>query len=374
MTTGRSPRHLRTTSGGTGAGPSHRRVPGELSELFEEHLAASRAALDQVPGAWPRLEGWARRIVRAAHGGGRVLVAGNGGSAALAQHLTSELVGRLRRERAPLSAWCLSAETSTLTAIGNDYGYEEVFARQVRAHGRAGDVLVALSTSGRSPNLLTAVRTATGAGLATLALTGAAPNPLAAAADEAICLEGDTAAVQEAHQVLVHALCVAIDHLAEQAPAVTDGTADVAAVAARVRAAGGTLVAVGGCFDLLHAGHVGLLQQARRLGDALVVLVNSDASVRRLKGPERPIVTERDRVAVLRGLACVDAVELFDEDTPQAALERLRPDVFCKGGDYAGVVLPEEATMARWGGRVEVLAYLDGRSTSGIVHRVRATA
>jgi D-beta-D-heptose 7-phosphate kinase / D-beta-D-heptose 1-phosphate adenosyltransferase len=141
-------------------------------------------------------------------------------------------------------------------------------------------------------------------------------------------------------------------------------------VAERTRAAGGRVVATGGCFDLLHAGHVSVLQAARRLGGCLVVLLNSDESVRRLKGPDRPLVEEEDRAAVIAALECVDAVAIFDEATPEAALRRLRPDVFAKGGDYAGVELPERAVMSEWGAEVVVLPYLEGRSTSRLVEEV----
>jgi rfaE bifunctional protein nucleotidyltransferase chain/domain len=131
-----------------------------------------------------------------------------------------------------------------------------------------------------------------------------------------------------------------------------------------------TVVATGGCFDILHAGHVETLQGARRLGDRLVVLLNSDASVRRLKGEGRPINTAADRAAVLRALGCVDEVIVFDEDTPVTALERVRPDVFVKGGDYSSRSLPEAAAMAAWGGEVVVLPYVEGRSTTGLLSEV----
>ncbi|WP_432573110.1 PfkB family carbohydrate kinase [Kineococcus sp. SYSU DK005] len=140
-----------------------------------------------------------------------------------------------------------------------------------------------------------------------------------------------------------------------------------AEVAARVRAAGGTLVATGGCFDVLHAGHIGCLEAARGLGDALVVLINSDESVRRLKGPGRPVVGQEDRERVLRALASVDAVAVFTEDDPRAALAQLRPDVWAKGGDYGGAELPEAELVRSWGGRVVLLPYLDGRSTTSIL-------
>jgi D-beta-D-heptose 7-phosphate kinase/D-beta-D-heptose 1-phosphate adenosyltransferase len=139
---------------------------------------------------------------------------------------------------------------------------------------------------------------------------------------------------------------------------------------AGVRAEGGTVVATGGCFDLLHAGHVATLRSARALGHCLVVCLNSDDSVRRLKGPERPLVPQVDRVAVLEALGCVDAVVPFDERTPEAVLSRLRPDVFAKGGDYALTDLPEAALLATWGGQAVVLPYLEGRSTTQLMKEV----
>ncbi|WP_435741280.1 PfkB family carbohydrate kinase [Nocardioides sp. SYSU DS0663] len=157
------------------------------------------------------------------------------------------------------------------------------------------------------------------------------------------------------------------------APQVARGLARVEAV----RAAGGTVVATGGCFDLLHAGHVATLEAARALGDCLVVCLNSDASVGRLKGPARPLVPQADRARVLEALEPVDAVVVFDEDTPTEALRRIRPDVWAKGGDYAGVDLPEAALLREWGGQSVVLPYLQGRSTTGLVEtaaeRVGAT-
>jgi rfaE bifunctional protein nucleotidyltransferase chain/domain/rfaE bifunctional protein kinase chain/domain len=131
--------------------------------------------------------------------------------------------------------------------------------------------------------------------------------------------------------------------------------------------AGGPVVAAGGCFDLLHAGHVAMLQAARALGDRLVVLLNSDASVSRLKGPSRPLQPAADRAAVLLALDCVDDVVVFDEDTPVEALERLRPDLFVKGGDYAVADLPEARAMATWGGTAVTVPYLSGRSTTRLV-------
>ena len=138
-------------------------------------------------------------------------------------------------------------------------------------------------------------------------------------------------------------------------------------LARRIRDEGGTVVATGGCFDLLHAGHVESLRAARSLGDCLVVCLNSDRSVARLKGAGRPLVPEEDRARVLLALEHVDAVLVFDEDTPEAALRRLRPHIWAKGGDYSGTDLPEAAVLAQWDGDAVVLPYLQGRSTTGLV-------
>lgn len=131
-----------------------------------------------------------------------------------------------------------------------------------------------------------------------------------------------------------------------------------------------TIVATGGCFDVLHAGHVETLTAAAALGDELVVLLNSDRSVRRLKGSGRPVNTVEDRAAVLSALACVDRVVVFDEDTPIEALRRLRPDVWVKGGDYTADDLPETPVVRAWGGRVQTLPQLPGRSTTATITRL----
>jgi D-sedoheptulose 7-phosphate isomerase len=176
------------------------------------HLAALREPLAALGEDVDRIGVWGRHLARVLLTGGRLLAVGNGGSAAQAQHLTSELVGRYQHERPPLSAIALHAESSSFTAIGNDYGLAEAFARQVRAHGRPGDVLVALTTSGRSENIVAAVGAALDGGLTAWALTGPSPNPVWDAADDAICVDAPlTATIQEIHQIAVHLLCAAVD-------------------------------------------------------------------------------------------------------------------------------------------------------------------
>ncbi|MGC4869824.1 D-sedoheptulose-7-phosphate isomerase [Micromonospora sp. DT53] len=196
--------------------------------LLDTHLTNLAAALVSYRRCERQLARWGADLAHRLAAGGRLLVAGNGGSAAEAQHLTAELVGKLRDDRQPLSAIALHAETSALTAIANDYGYADVYARQVRAHGRPGDVLLLLSTSGTSPNLVTAAQAAREIGVTTWALTGATPNPLAAACDDVLAVASpDTQVVQELHLVTSHLLC---EYLEQELPAALAAVADPAVV------------------------------------------------------------------------------------------------------------------------------------------------
>lgn len=139
------------------------------------------------------------------------------------------------------------------------------------------------------------------------------------------------------------------------------------------RRARGRVVFTNGVFDLLHPGHVDILSNARAQGDALIVGVNSDASVRRLKGPSRPVRNEQERAYVLAALRDVDAVVLFDEDTPLELIRRLRPDVLVKGGDYTRDTVVGADDVESWGGRVVIVPLVPGQSTTSIIEKLRAT-
>ena len=219
------------------------------------------------------------------------------------------------------------------------------------------------------------------------------PAPQVAAADP--CGAGDRFAVAVAARLMRHdTVTAAVEHaVAAAARFVADGGAaeitggafptgqsdedsDVAAareLIASVRARGGTVVATGGCFDLLHAGHIRTLTAARALGDCLVVCMNSDESVRALKGPGRPLNGEADRAEVLRALGCVDQVVAFAEHSPERVLAELRPDVWVKGGDYTPETLPETGLVRGWGGEVVVVPYHDGRSTTRLARMLSET-
>ncbi len=153
--------------------------------------------------------------------------------------------------------------------------------------------------------------------------------------------------------------------VASNPPAKTgDAGTSAFALAEAVHARGGTVVATGGCFDVLHAGHIRMLAQARKLGDCLIVLLNSDESVTRMKGPERPIVSEAERAEMLHALVSVDAVVVFSEDTPAQTLQMLRPDLWVKGGDYSVETLSEAGVLGEWGGQALTLAYHAQHSTT----------
>lgn len=180
---------------------------------------------------------------------------------------------------------------------------------------------------------------------------------------------------QVAADVVVHrdstAPCTTADlvaALSRVSPTVLDHD-ELARIATQVRERGGRLVFTNGCFDVLHAGHVASLNQAKRLGDVLVVALNDDASVARLKGPGRPVNSVADRAAVVGALSCVDHVTSFGDDTPTTLLRRLRPDIYAKGGDYTAETLPETEVVRSWGGDVHLLDYVADHSTTAILER-----
>lgn len=186
-------------------------IPEELEiGLAIRHITGLTAGLVTLDHS--HLFRWGQQLSEIFSAGGRLLVAGNGGSAAQAQHLTAELVGRFEQVRKPLPALALHTDTSAVTAIGNDFGFDEIFARQVRAHGRPNDVLIIFSTSGQSLNVLRAAHSAKETGIMTWALTGPVPNPLWKICDDYIAVKSDSVAnVQECHMVAIHLICTALD-------------------------------------------------------------------------------------------------------------------------------------------------------------------
>jgi phosphoheptose isomerase len=378
----------------------------------------------------------AAEVLRAAVlAGKKILLCGNGGSAADAQHIAAELIGRFVLERRPLAAIALTTDTSALTAIANDYGYEHVFSRQVEGLGAEGDVLIAITTSGTSKNVVAAAAAARRRSMKVVGLTGRSGAPFVATCDAGVAVpSGVTARIQECHITIGHLWCEAIDEafagematsvggarpassgLASGSPSAslsgspsaslsgspsassssasssssaaspsTDRTSaspklmtleSLIAWREAQRARKRTVVWTNGVFDVLHVGHLESLQVARRFGDALIVGVNGDASVRANKGPDRPIYRCDERVALLAALELVDAILVFDDPTPERVLAELRPDVHVKGADYAppnGKPIPERAIVEAYGGRIEFVPLVPGRSSTDTLSRLRS--
>ncbi len=373
---------------------THQIIAHALRDGARVRQAVLERCLDDVARA-------ATLVAEAVESGKKVLLTGNGGSAADAQHIAAELVGRFVVERAPLPAIALTVDTSAITAIGNDYGFDQIFARQVRALGQPGDVLIAITTSGRSPNVLAAVEAARERGMKVVGLTGAKGKDFAALCDACVVVPStNTARVQEMHITVGHVICEVVDahHVAKDAQRgaglrlVGDASAlapppalrlsssskelDLHALVAlrdRWRQEGRVVVWTNGVFDVMHAGHLSSLQAARKLGDVLLVGVNADATVRARKGPDRPVFPVHERVAMLAALEVVDHVLVFDESTPAEVIAELKPDVHCKGADYAppnGAPIPEADIVKAYGGRIEFLPLVAERSTTKTLQKL----
>ena len=191
------------------------------NDPIEDHLALSLAALERAVKDESLLAA-ARKIAevitKTLRGGNKLLIVGNGGSAADAQHIAAEIVGRYKKDRPAYAAIALTTDTSALTAIGNDYGFEQVFARQVEGLGKRGDVLLALTTSGRSPNILAALKAARQQGLVTIGFTGAKGTALGASCDHLLLAPSeDTAVIQQIHMAFAHGICEVIEQTLMQA-------------------------------------------------------------------------------------------------------------------------------------------------------------
>ncbi|MCA2211994.1 PfkB family carbohydrate kinase [Jidongwangia harbinensis] len=272
----------------------------------------------------------------------RKLTGDAGGGSALA---TAQRAGHLLRQR-----WRAGAVAVTVGADGAVLCHSGPTPLVVPAPARAGG-----DTCGAGDRFAASAALA----LASGALVSEAVQEAVAEASAYVAAGGVSAALAPA-----------------EAPAVPRqriGAEEAGRLLAEVRARGGTVVATGGCFDLLHIGHLATLQAARKLGDCLIVCLNSDASVSALKGPDRPLTGQQDRSRLLAALDCVDAVVVFDEPTPESVLSWLRPDIWVKGGDYAdgGPDLPESDLVRRWGGQTVIVPYLDGRSTTRTIAAAR---
>lgn len=353
-----------------------------MPTLFDVHLlrhiALARVIQETLELEVDRAAGL---LITALQTGHKILLCGNGGSAADAQRIAAELTGRYEiAHRRVLPVLALTTDFPAVTAIGSDFGFDRVFARQVEAHGQLGDVLIGISTSGQSPNIIAAVDQARRQGLKTVGLLGHDGGDLVSRVDAPIIIPSQsTPHIQEMHVIIGHCLCAMVDaafgnKLSQELWPLDHALMDEPQLLAAVetaRANGQRIVMTNGCFDVLHAGHVGYLNQARALGDRLIVAVNDDASVRRLKGSGRPINSVERRMAVLAGLRAVDWVIPFAEDTPERLICAVRPQVLVKGGDYRPEQVAGRECVEGAGGRLVILPFLDGCSTTAMLDQIR---
>lgn len=316
-------------------------------------------------------------MLKALKGGNKIIVCGNGGSASDAEHMAAELVGRFGYDRPSLPCISLCNPSSTVTAISNDYGYEAVFKRQLLGLGKANDVLVGISTSGKSKNVIEAFKAAREAHILTVAVTGWGDSPLSAIADITIKAPSTaTPRIQELHAIIVHSLCRAIEseifcaegkNTALPSEKLIDYKSSNAIKSFAKAIKGQKSVFTNGCFDILHPGHITLLSQARAMGEFLIIGLNTDSSIKRLKGEKRPFHNLNNRCLMLSALECVDYIIPFEEDTPENLIRILSPAVLVKGGDYT----PKNVVGADWlqtyGGEVKIIPLLEGHSTTKIL-------
>ena len=331
---------------------------------------------------------------------------GNGGSFSDALHITSELLKSFEKNRrlAPeeqqafsdlphgeevskqlehgFRAIALGTNTALASAVQNDFALDKMqYAQELFALGRKGDVLIGISTSGNARNILFAVTTARAIGLETIGLTGESGGELAKSVDIAIRAPADkTRRVQELHLPIYHTLCSMIEthyyHGAKTSVEPPRGSVldleELAVVVDRLKKRGKKIVWTNGCFDILHMGHVTYLQNSKELGDVLIVGINSDSSVRAIKGPGRPVIPERQRSEVLSSLGCVDYVTIFSDTDTVRLLKRLQPHVFAKGGDRDRntLVQTEVRVVESYGGEIKILPLIHDTSTSRIISRI----
>ena len=317
----------------------------------------------------------AEEISRAFTSGHRVYAFGNGGSASQAQHFTTELIGRFKGNRKSLPAVSLCTDTSAITAISNDFGFDFVFSRQVESLVEPGDVVIGFTTSGASSNVLAGLSEAKKRGGLTVLISGNKRKLDAEVSDIVIEVGGlETAIIQEAHLMIIHIICELIESkmgLSEEVSQKVVPTfiheRDLFDMQLPARE---TVVWVNGCFDLLHEGHLQLLNKASKLGGFLVVGINSDESVRHLKGASRPYLQEENRARTLLQFPFVDLVIIFSEDDPLNVLRQVRPGKVVKGPEYRNKDFPEKNFLNEIGCTVHYIDEVPGVSTTRIVDKI----
>ena len=351
--------------------------PIKFGPVMDAHIET----IHKLKDVSPKIEQIASQISSILNSGGKIVLFGNGGSAADAQHIAAEFVVRYKEERRSFPALALSTDTSILTAIGNDYGFDQLFSRQVESLVKDQDLVIGISTSGNSVNVANGLTQAAAIGAATVGLTGMRPGIVGDAADVTVNVpDSVTARVQECHILIGHFWCdyfdsnfasqrVLCESSKEDTGIVSEDALEVKIKEAKAR--GERVIMTNGCFDILHPGHVDYLRKAKLLGERLVVALNDDASIKRLKGDSRPVNPLSTRSQMIAALASVDWVVPFSEDTPERLYQRMLPDVLVKGGDYKTEDVAGGPAVIAAGGQVKIIEFLEGYSTTSLIENIK---
>lgn len=355
-----------------------------LSKFDSENLIANSIrryslAAELTRSVSDEISSIAIEIATSLANGGKILIFGNGGSAAAAQHFAAEFTGKLKLHRRPYPAIALTTDTSALTAIGNDYGFNSIFSRQVEAHCKPGDFAIGLSTSGSSPNVQEALAKAAEVGGNTVLLCGS-NSTIKSDFTLAVPLH-ETARIQEAHDMILHSMAQLIernldenigsDSSADPFPFQLEGE-NISEFSTWMSETNQVTVTTNGVFDLFHRGHRNALKEAAALGDRLIVLLNSDESVARLKGPGRPIRNINERISDMESCPFVSHVVVFDTDEPSLTLDRIKPQLHVKGSDYQNRELPETEVIKKNGGKIIFTKRTPEVSTSEQIWKINA--
>ncbi|UCD15609.1 MAG: SIS domain-containing protein [Candidatus Omnitrophota bacterium] len=313
-----------------------------MENIIKDAISKHKQSLEAFEADSPVIQDIASLFISALNKGAKIMLIGNGGSAADAQHLAAEFVVRFKRNRQPIAAIALTTDTSVITAAANDFNFEGIFERQVHALAKPNDVLVAISTSGSSENIVRAVKKAKELGLLTVGLLGRDGGTLKDMVDISLVVpSSDTGRIQEMHILAGHIICEIVETTMKdkvgksiKKPDKLQDLDTLKEIVAEEKKKGKSIVFTNGCFDLLHPGHIKILREAKEKGDVLIVGLNSDLSVKKIKGQMRPVLDQNSRQQILQAIEFVDYIILFEEDTPYNLIKELRPDFLVKGEDW----------------------------------------
>lgn len=341
-------------------------------ELRKRYLQLMKVSGQQIL----QIEKLAQDISEGFKSGKRLYAFGNGGSAAEAQHFTTELIGRFKESRKSLPAISLCSDSTALTCIANDFGFDEIFSRQVEGLVEAGDIVIGFTTSGKSKNVLLGLRSARKMNGKAVLVTGNNDVSNEFEFDTILQIGGsETAVIQELHLSLIHILCDLIEINMELAPRIPKKSGPKIVYDHQfnedILPDKNLITWVNGCFDILHEGHLMLLNEAASLGGSLIVGINSDTSVRKLKGKNRPYITEMNRARTLAQFPFVDLVVIFDSEDPMDILTKIQPNAVVKGSTYEKIEYPEKEFLKKIKCKVTYTSHIDGISTTEIIKSIQ---